>query len=134
MALATILVVDDDRKNLKIVGAYLKAAGYEVEFAHDGEEALEKIRDCAPNLIVLDVFMPAMSGLELSDALKSDPQTRGIPILAMSSYHDYAAGAPRLDLPADDFLKKPVRMDHLLEKVGKMLRRPGGRQKSWDNG
>lgn len=126
MALATILVVDDDPKNLKIIGAYLKAAGYDVEFAHDGEEALEKIRDFPPDLVILDVFMPAMSGLELSDALKSDPRTVGIPILAMSSYHEYAAGAPRRDLAADDFLKKPVRMDQLLEMVGKMLNRPGG--------
>lgn len=85
----TILVVDDDPKNQKIVGAYLKA---------------------------LDVFMPYMSGLELSEALKADPRTSGIPILAMSAYHEYAAGEPRRDLAADDFLKKPVRMDQLLEK------------------
>lgn len=121
-----ILVVDDDPKNSKIVGAYLKAGGYEVEFAADGEEALEKVRDFPPELLLLDVFMPAMSGLELSEALKNDPRTRGIPILAMSSYHEFAAGEPRQDLAADDFIKKPVRMDELLEKVGMLLksRRP----------
>lgn len=122
MSEVTILVVDDDPKNSKIVGAYLKAGGYTVEFAADGEEALEKLRDFPPELILLDVFMPAMSGLELGEALKSDPRTRGIPILAMSSYHEYATGAPRRDLAADDFIKKPVRMDLLLEKVGKLLK------------
>jgi len=122
MSEAVILVVDDDPKNSKIVGAYLKAGGYEVEFAADGEEALERLRDFPPDLILLDVFMPAMSGLELGDTLKNDPRTAGIPILAMSSYHEYASGAPRQDLAADDFIKKPARMDELLEKVGKLLK------------
>lgn len=122
MSDAVILVVDDDPKNARIVGAYLKAGGYTVEFAADGEEALELLRDFLPDLILMDVFMPAMSGLELSEALKSDARTRGIPILAMSAYHEYAAGAPRRDLAADDFIKKPVRMDQLLEKVALLLK------------
>lgn len=125
MSKATILVVDDNQQNLKIIGGYLQAGGYNVEFAADGEEALEIIRDSSPDLVVLDVFMPAMSGLELSELLKGDPGTRKIPILAMSAYHEYAAGAPRRDLAADDFIKKPVRMEELLEKVGALLKRPG---------
>jgi CheY-like chemotaxis protein len=122
MSEEVVLVVDDDPKNAKIVGAYLKAGGYQVEFAGDGEDALERLRSFPPDLILLDVFMPAMSGLELSEALKSDPRTRGIPILAMSSYHEYATGAPRRDLAADDFIKKPVRMDELLDKVAALLK------------
>lgn len=121
MAGESILVVDDDRNTLKLVSILLKQAGYVVDLTRDGEEALEKIADSPPDLVILDVFMPSMSGLELADTLKKDAQTSGIPLLAMSAYHEYEKGAPRRDLAADDFLKKPISKDELLEKVRALL-------------
>lgn len=118
-----ILVVDDDRKNLAIVSAFLRSDGFDVDLAMNGEEALEKIADAPPDLILMDVFMPYMSGMELGEALKSKPETKHIPILAMSAYHEYASGAPRADLAADDFLKKPFTRELLLRKVRDLLGR-----------
>jgi CheY-like chemotaxis protein len=65
--------------------------------------------------------MPALSGLELSDTLKKDAATSWIPILAMSAYHEYEKGAPRRDLAADDFMKKPFSREQLLLKVRQLL-------------
>jgi two-component system phosphate regulon response regulator PhoB len=116
-----ILVVDDDRKNLVIIKAFLTSDGFDVDLARNGEEALEKIADAPPDLILMDVFMPYMSGMELSETLKSRPETKDIPILAMSAYHEYASGAPRADLAADDFLKKPFSRENLLRKIRELI-------------
>lgn len=89
----------------------------------NGEEAMEKIADAPPDLILVDVFMPYMSGVELSESLKSKPETKNVPILAMSAYHEYASGAPRADLAVDDFLKKPFSRESLLRKVRDLLGR-----------
>lgn len=121
MAGESILVVDDDRNNLKLISLHLKRAGYIVDLAQDGEEALEQIVGSPPDLIILDVFMPSMSGLELAETLKNDDRTKAIPLLAMSAYHEYETGAPRRDLAADAFLKKPIFKDELLEKVRSLL-------------
>lgn len=118
-----ILVVDDNREILATVGAILTEHGYLVDFAFDGVEALEKIATGAPDLILTDIFMPGMGGLELADVLKSDPQRRQIPILAMSAIEEYETGEPRKDLHADDFIRKPPAKQELLDKVGAMLRR-----------
>lgn len=116
-----VLVVDDDKKNLAIVRTFLAADGYDVELAMNGEEALEKIAEALPDLIVMDVFMPYMSGIELSEALKHKPETKDIPILGMSAYHEYASGAPRADLAADAFLKKPFTRENLLRTVRELI-------------
>lgn len=116
-----ILVVDDDRKNLEIVHALLTHAGYDVEVTSEGEDALERIAETPPDLIILDVFMPFMSGMEVADALKGGARTRAIPLLAMSAYHEFEKGAARRDLAVDDFLRKPVDKEELLKKVRDLL-------------
>lgn len=118
-----ILVVDDNREILTTIGALLEQEGYRVEFAFDGEEALEKIAIDAPDLILTDIFMPGMGGLELADALKRDPRSERIPILAMSAIEEYETGEPRQDLHADDFIRKPPAKQELLDKVEALLRR-----------
>jgi len=118
-----ILVVDDNREILTTIGALLQAEGYLVDFAFDGEEALEKIATGAPDLILTDIFMPGMGGLELAEALKRDPRLDRIPILAMSAIGEYETGQPRKDLLADDFIRKPPAKQELLDKVEALLHR-----------
>lgn len=121
MAGETILVVDDSREMLESVGGALAASGYHVVYAMDGEEALEKVAEAAPDLIVTDIFMTCMSGLELGDRLREMAPSRRIPVLAMSGMLEYETGAPRADLPADDFIGKPFRKEELLAKVRALL-------------
>lgn len=123
----TILVVDDDRKILESVGVALETAGYDIEYAFDGEEALEKLAHVTPDLVLVDIFMPFLGGLELCDRLREDRQTRGVPILAMSGLSEFASGEPRKDLQADDFIHKPLNTGELLRKVRALLERRGGR-------
>ena len=123
MAGETILVVDDSREMLESVGGALMAAGYRVVFAADGEEGLEKFAEVDPDLVVTDIFMPQMSGLELGDRLREIGCSRRIPILAMSGMQEYAGGAPREDLHADDFLEKPFHKEELLKRVRALLDR-----------
>lgn len=119
----SILVVDDNREILTTIGALLEAQGYDVDFAFDGEEALEKIATGVPDLILTDIFMPGMGGLELAEALRRDPRLEKIPILAMSAIGEYETGEPRKDLLADDFIGKPPAKQELLDKVEALLRR-----------
>lgn len=80
-----ILVVDDERDALEIVRATLQTKGYEIDLAHDGEEGLDKIQRGKPDLVILDLMMPKISGLEICKLLKKDPSTADLPIIVLSA-------------------------------------------------
>jgi two-component system, sensor histidine kinase and response regulator len=108
-----ILVVDDDPRLLHVVTTYLSIEGYEVMTAADGEEALRSVQDMRPSLIVLDVMMPGMDGIETCRRIKQDPLTSDIPVLlftALNRDEDVESGRAA---GADRFISKPFSLQGL---------------------
>lgn len=119
-----ILVVDDDLDTLKLVGTTLERQGFVIVAAKDGQEALEKVAQHHPDLILLDVMMPKMDGYEVTRRLRAEPQTAGIPIIlftAKAQVDDKVAG---LEAGADDYLTKPTHPAELVARVRNILKRP----------
>ncbi len=117
-----ILVVDDNEQNLELLVAYLEPMECEVVTAADGVEALEKVELAAPDLILLDVMMPRMSGFECCRKLKSTPRLRDIPVLmvtALNAVEDIEQG---VESGTDDFISKPVNRLELITRVRNLLK------------
>jgi PleD family two-component response regulator len=117
-----ILVADDNQQNLELLEAYLADVHCQVVAAVDGEDALAKIESEKPDLILLDVMMPKVSGFEICRQVKSNPATREIPVLMITSLHETADIERGVDAGADDFLSKPVHKQILLTRVRSLLK------------
>jgi CheY-like chemotaxis protein len=111
----TILVVDDSLTICELLQLSLETAGYEVLLAADGDAAMHLIRESKPDLAVVDIEMPYLSGDEFVAAVRSDPLTKDLPVVFLSSAEDLADHAKLLDAVA--YLPKPVVVDRLLEVV-----------------
>src|SRR5262245_55667303 len=118
--MATILVVDDDPKILSVLGRGLRFEGYEVLLAADGSEALRNARIEPPDLVVLDVMLPGMDGLEVCRRLRRGTNIPILMLTARDAVPDRIAG---LDSGADDYLIKPFDFDELLARIRALLRR-----------
>ena len=118
----TILIVDDDNFFLNFIRMVLKKQGYQVLAANNGEEALQVVQEHKPDLIVSDLMMPVMNGVELCKRIKTNPKTRDIYFLILTSKSDVSEKVKLLDVGADDFLSKPVNNDELLAKVRASIR------------
>ena len=118
---ARILAVDDNPRNVKLLVELLKAHDYEVISAASGEAALESIAAQRPDLVLLDVMMPGMSGYEVCQRLRADPATAVLPVVLVTAL-DAQERAKGLDVGADDFLTKPVNQPELLARVRSLLR------------
>ncbi len=116
-----ILVVDDTPDNCLLIQAILQDEGYQVELAESGKEALEKIDQAAPDLVLLDVMMPGMDGYEVTRRIRQNTALPFMPILLTTAY-DQPSVAQGLDIGADDFIRKPVHFDELLARVRALLR------------
>jgi DNA-binding response OmpR family regulator len=117
-----ILVVDDDKKTVDLIRIYLEKDGYHVLPAHDGQQALELARARRPDLLVLDVMLPKVDGLDLCRILRSESATPIILLTARTTEDDKLLG---LDLGADDYVTKPFSPRELLARVRAVLRRAG---------
>ena len=117
----TILLVDDDPDALILVGARLRAAGYEVITAEDGEEALEKVRRETPALLVLDINMPKINGFEVCRILKSDPSTRSIPIIFFTAKSQKEDKIKQGTMGAQAYIIKPFDPKILLSIINNLL-------------
>jgi pilus assembly protein CpaE len=124
----TILVVDDDLATLKLVGLVLDQEGYDVATARSGEEGLERARLQNPDLILLDVMMPDMSGYEVVQRLRADPATTRVPILMVTAKSDLDDQITGFEVGADDYLTKPFHRDELVSRVESVLHLAEGRQ------
>ena len=119
---ARILVVDDERQNLELMEAILQDAGYTVFPASGGEEALALANAKRPDLIILDLMMPGLSGFEVCARVKTDPQTGGTPVLFVTALSQIADKERALAVGGDDFLTKPVQYAELLARVEALLK------------
>jgi two-component system KDP operon response regulator KdpE len=115
-----ILVVDDEPQIRRIMRTALTGAGYEVDDAKTGDEALAKVREFRPELVLLDINMPGMSGLEACRALRVDPN---VAIIMLTVHNTEAAKVEALDAGADDFVTKPFSTPELLARIRAALRR-----------
>jgi two-component system, sensor histidine kinase and response regulator len=117
-----ILVVDDDQRNVRLMESILRTNGYRVLKAYNGEEALGIVDADKPDLILLDVMMPKMSGFELCQRLKGRYETRLLPIIMVTALNALEDKVQALEIGADDFLSKPINKAELLAKVRSILR------------
>ncbi|MHB9027657.1 MAG: response regulator [Candidatus Latescibacterota bacterium] len=123
MAKERILVVDDEEDILELIGYNLARDGYFVETAKTGESALEKVRRDKPDLVILDLMLPGIDGLEVCRLLKRDSQTAPIPVVMVTAKGEDADIVTGLELGADDYVTKPFSPRVLLARVKAVLRR-----------
>ncbi|TAN53880.1 MAG: diguanylate cyclase [Methylococcaceae bacterium] len=112
-----ILIVDDNPQNLKVLGATLIEAGYDIHIAQSGEQALKAVEPLAPDLILLDIMMPGMDGYEVCRRLKADPLTEQIPVIFLTAKVEEDDVVQGLELGAVDYVTKPFNIAILLARV-----------------
>jgi len=117
-----VLVVDDNQPNRELLVAYLEDVDCRVVPACDGLEALKIIGKNPPDLVLLDVMMPRMSGFEVCKKIKNDPKTADIPVIMVTALNEFGDIERGLDCGTDDFLSKPVNKLELLARVRTMLK------------
>ena len=118
----TVLVVDDNPQNLELLLAYLEDVDCRTLAAVDGSEAMDTVKEFAPDLILLDIMMPKMSGFEVCRRLKNDPKTADIPIIMVTALSELGDIERAIDTGTDDFLTKPVNRWELITRVRTMLK------------
>jgi CheY-like chemotaxis protein len=116
------LVVDDNQQNLELIQAYLEDVECETAAARDGIEALEMVARRKPDLILLDVMMPRMSGFEVCRRLKSNPETGDIPVIMVTALNEFGDIERGIDSGTDDFVSKPINRLELLTRIKTMLK------------
>jgi two-component system alkaline phosphatase synthesis response regulator PhoP len=117
-----ILVVDDNQQNLELLQAYLEDINCETIPAHDGQEALNIINKAVPDLILLDIMMPKMSGFEVCKKVKASPKTKNIPVIMVTALNEFGDIERAVESGTDDFISKPVNKLELLTRVKTMLK------------
>ncbi len=117
-----VLVVDDNQQNLELLQAYLEDTHCQTVPASDGSEALEIISTEPPDLVLLDIMMPKMSGFEVCKRIKNDPKTCDIPVIMVTALSEFGDIERAIDSGTDDFLSKPVNKLELVTRVKTMLR------------
>jgi two-component system, OmpR family, alkaline phosphatase synthesis response regulator PhoP len=119
---ARVLIVDDNPQGVELLEAYLDPLGCEVKSAGDGEAALRLVKDWKPDLILLDIMMPKMSGFEVCKRLRANPATKDVAILMVTALDQSADVERAVEAGTDDFLTKPVNKTELLLRVKSLLK------------
>jgi two-component system alkaline phosphatase synthesis response regulator PhoP len=118
---AKVLIADDNPQGLELLEAYLSETDYDLQTAADGEETLRKVRDWHPDLILLDVMMPKISGFEVCKQIKGDPATRSIVVLMVTALDQPSDIDRGVEAGTDDFFTKPINKTELLRRVRSAL-------------
>jgi DNA-binding response OmpR family regulator len=121
--MSEILVVDDDRDVAQSIELSLRRRGFRVTLAHSGVEALKTLRRYRPDIVILDILMPGMSGLEVCRYLRTDPNTSDLPIIFLTARGQEQDRIEGLRAGADDYLSKPFNLEELILRVKAVLRR-----------
>jgi two-component system alkaline phosphatase synthesis response regulator PhoP len=122
MPKSRILIADDNLTNVELLEAYLSEMECEIAVATDGRETLEKVAQFQPDLILLDIMMPKLSGFEVCRKVKQDPATKGIMILMVTALNELGDIERAVAAGCDDFLSKPINKLELLKRVENMLK------------
>lgn len=118
-----IIIVEDERDIAELVDHYLRKEGFQTEIVADGARALDRIRRTSPDLVVLDLMLPGMDGLEICRALRSDEGFRSLPIIMLTAKGGESDKVAGLELGADDYVTKPFSPRELMARVRALLRR-----------
>jgi len=121
--LAKLLLIEDDVSMLDLLRVHLKAAGHAVRAVSDAADGIRAILAEAPELILSDIAMPYLDGMELLRALRSDPITRRIPVIFLTGRNDDDTLVKAHQLGVDDFLTKPIQVEDLLSAIDKALKK-----------
>lgn len=121
-----ILVVDDDRKIVRLVRSYLERENHQVLTAFDGQTAMQVIRHDRPDLVVLDLMLPDLDGIEITRRVRSDPHLAATPIIMLTARVDDTDKIVGLEMGADDYITKPFNPREVAARVRAVLRRSGG--------
>src|SRR3990167_3190715 len=116
-----ILVADDIKQNVKLLKVILTASEYDVIEAYDGEETLEKVQTENPELILLDIMMPKLSGFEVCKKLRANDRTKNIPVIMITALHEMDDRIKGIEAGADDFISKPFNKVELLARIKSLL-------------
>ena len=119
---STVLIVDDNPQNIELLQAFLESLPVRIVTAIDGVDALEKVAQHNPDLILLDIMMPRMSGFQVCKRLKTDPKTRDIQVLMVTALNELGDIEQASDCGTDDFVSKPINKLELLTRVKSLLR------------
>jgi CheY-like chemotaxis protein len=120
--MAKILLVEDNEMNRDMLSRRLAKRGYEIVTAVDGAEGVAKARSEHPDLILMDMSLPVLTGWDATRALRDDPSTQSIPVIALTAHAMAGDREKALEAGCDDFDTKPVELSRLLEKMGKLLK------------
>ncbi len=116
-----ILIVDDNKVNVELLRTQLKHYQYDLDVAYDGEEALEKIQTNLPDLVLLDLMMPKISGFEICKSIKHNKNTQFIPVIVITALQELDDKIKAIELGADDFLVKPINRLELVTRIKSLL-------------
>jgi DNA-binding response OmpR family regulator len=117
-----VLIADDHPEGVELLEAYLSGTGYETQIAYDGEETLRKVSDWHPDIILLDVMMPKISGFEVCKRLRANPKTANIVVLMVTALDQHSDIDRAVEAGTDDFLTKPINKAELLRRVKAALK------------
>jgi two-component system, OmpR family, alkaline phosphatase synthesis response regulator PhoP len=118
----TIVIADDNDQNVELLEAYLSDFDCEIRTAHDGEETLQVVEEFAPDLLLLDVMMPRLSGFEVCKKIRANPDSKDLLILMITALNEAADFERGVQAGTDDFLTKPVNKVELLCRIRSLLR------------
>jgi len=129
-ALPLVLIVDDERDLVRLLEFNLQQAGFETASAYKGEEALQKVKQRVPDLVVLDLMLPDLSGTEVCRQIKASPRTRNVPVLMLTARTEEVDRVVGFEVGADDFVTKPFSVRELVLRVRAILRRGAASEES----
>ena len=118
-----ILLIEDNEMNRDMLSRRLKRKGFEVVMAVDGEQGMAMAHSEAPGLILMDISLPVIDGLEATRRLKASPETQSIPIIALTAYAMAGDREKSLEAGCDDYDTKPIELPRLLEKIERLLKK-----------
>jgi len=125
-----IIIIDDEKDIVELISYNLEKEGYTIAKAYDGEAALQTIKAQKPNLIILDLMLPKISGLDICKAVRNNPDTSSLPIIMLTAKADETDKIIGLEIGADDYITKPFSVKELVARVRAILRRRHEENKS----